>query len=249
MLGPGVMRQNSRARDTSVQGERVTAPSDILPAAKVREHLRAARLSHWQEILEPQFFETAAKPPLFPHLDCDEQTLCSRREASELYIAFIGNVRTGWDNVDRPALRAFAEDPELAPALERLYGEHQSPAPRNGLSRRQPHDAVRTAPHEHRGRMMCLGERYAGLSRFPRAGSEHQRPRLRCVRNRRPAYRPHPQQRIQILSAPLFAEILRMHGDKLSERALRRSHGGVTAPRLPIGDGGAHCRTARVQSA
>src|SRR5262249_35417434 len=53
----------------------------------------------------------------------------------------------------------------------------------------------------------------------------------------------------QILSAPLLAEILRMHGEKLSARALRRSYGGVTAPCLPVGDGGPHCRTARVQSA
>src|ERR1700746_1711772 len=38
----------ARARDPSVQGERVAAPDDILPAAKVREHLRAARVSRRQ---------------------------------------------------------------------------------------------------------------------------------------------------------------------------------------------------------
>lgn len=44
-----------------MQGERVTPPCDILPAAEVGEQVRCARLAHQREIVEGQLLEAATK--------------------------------------------------------------------------------------------------------------------------------------------------------------------------------------------
>src|SRR5438105_11491461 len=68
------------------------------------------------------------------------------------------------------------ENPELAPALERLHRQRERAALGEGLRRSHPGDPVSAASQERLGAWpLRIGERQAGLARLPRGRTQGER--------------------------------------------------------------------------
>jgi hypothetical protein len=70
----------------SMQRQRVPSPRDVLPSAEVAQELRAARLPHQGEVIEPQLLEAPPESPAILDFSRDEQAPGSRRIARKLHV-------------------------------------------------------------------------------------------------------------------------------------------------------------------